>query len=157
MHTRSYIMWKKLHMVTLLMTYEEVKWQLTPIMHPLVVWRVSMSPCAVRSTQEARSSSQILFQKAWGSEVNGAPRSRTVIGILMGPRSLWKDQFSSFNEASAPSTPSTYLSSLFLTSTGSDSLPSHRKSGDQRPWSTLITCTPPRGSSLTRQMTGRAV
>lgn len=51
------------------------------------------------------------------------------------------------NETRGPFMQSTYLSSSFLTSVRSDSLLSHRKSGEQRSWSTLITCTPPRGSS----------
>lgn len=61
------------------------------------------------------------------------------------------------NETRGPFMQSTYLSSSFLTSVRSDSLLSHHKSGEQRPWSTLITCTPPRGSSLTRQVTGWTV
>lgn len=48
---------KKLPIVAFLLAYE-------------VVWRVSMSPSAMRSTLEARSSSQISFQKAWGSAAN---------------------------------------------------------------------------------------
>lgn len=95
------------------------------------------------------------FQKAWGSGPNGAPRSTVQMWILMGLDLSGKIS-SLLNEAPGPSTPLAHPSSLFLTSARSDSLPSHRKSGEQRPWSTLITCTPPLGSFLP-QMTRRAV
>lgn len=86
---------------------------------------------------------------------NRAPRSRALMGNLMGPI-FAERSVPLFNETLGPSERLSYLSSPFLTSVGSDSLPSHRKSGEQRPWSTLITCTPPRGSSLIRQMTVNA-
>lgn len=63
--------------------YKRGKWQLTPISNPSVVWRVPVSPHAAHS--DVRGSllfkpSSLIPEEAEGSRVNGAPRSRALIG-----------------------------------------------------------------------------